>query len=59
MASPYFSALMPRWFAEYTAPDWLSMDKTKPTATVKSTPTAEASGVQTTDLQAIIEYYSR
>lgn len=59
MALPFFSALMPRWFAEHTAPDWLAVDKTIPTATVKSTPTADASGVQTTDLQAIIEYYSR
>lgn len=57
--SPYFSTLMPRWFAEHVAPDWLSIDKTVPSATVKSVPTAEASGVQTTDLQAIIEYYSR
>lgn len=59
MSSPYFSTLMPRWFADHVAPDWLSIDKTKPSATVKSTPTAEASGIQTTDLQAIIEYYSR
>jgi small subunit ribosomal protein S4 len=58
-ASPYFSTLMPRWFAEHAAPDWLSIDKTVPSATVKSVPTADASGVQMTDLQAIIEYYSR
>lgn len=58
-ASPYFSTLMPRWFENHVPPEWLSVDKTVPSATVKSTPTADASGVQTTDLQAIIEYYSR
>lgn len=58
-ASTYFTTLMPRWFAQYTPPDWLTVDKTALTATVTSTPTAESSGVQTTDLQAIIEYYSR
>ncbi len=59
MASPYFSTLMPRWFETHVPPDWLAVDKTIPNATMKSTPTAESSGVQMTDLQAIIEYYSR
>lgn len=57
--SPYFSTLMPHWFANATPPDWLVVDKTAVTATVKAAPGVEASGVQTTDLQAIIEYYSR
>ena len=57
--SPYFSTLMPRWFATATPPDWLTVDKTAVTATVKATPGVEASGVQVVDLQAIIEYYSR
>lgn len=56
---PYFATLMPRWFAEHTAPSWLSLDKTKPEATVKGSPTADESGIQLPDLQAIIEYYSR
>ena len=59
MSSPYFSTLMPRWMANYTAPEWLSLDKTTLTAKVLSIPTIEASGVQVGDLQAIIEYYSR
>lgn len=58
-SSPYFSTLMPRWMANATPPDWLTVDKTALTGTVKSAPAADASGVQITDLQAIIEYYSR
>lgn len=58
-ASPYFSALLPRWIESYAPPAWLDVDKTKLTATVKALPSVEESGVQTGDLQAIIEYYSR
>ncbi|MBP6886122.1 MAG: 30S ribosomal protein S4 [Candidatus Pacebacteria bacterium] len=58
-ASPYFATLMPRWMEASTAPSWLEVDKKKLTATVKSLPTVEESGIQTVDLQAIIEYYSR
>ncbi len=57
--SPYFSTLMPRWMESYTPPEWMDVDKTKLTGTVKSIPTVENSGVQVVDLQAIIEYYSR
>jgi len=58
-ALPYFSTLMPRWFATSVAPTWLSVDRTAATATVKAEPVPEESGVQTPDVQAIIEYYSR
>ncbi len=58
-ALPYFSALMPRWFEKSAAPTWLSVDKQALTATVKAEPVPEESGVQTPDVQAIIEYYSR
>jgi small subunit ribosomal protein S4 len=57
--SPFFSTLMPRWMATYTAPLWLELDKEKLVATVKATPAAEESGIQAGDLQAIIEFYSR
>jgi small subunit ribosomal protein S4 len=59
LTSPYFSTLMPRWYATHTPPSWIETDKTKPLATVKGSPKADESGVQTTDLQGIIEYYSR
>lgn len=55
----YFGTLMPQWFAKHAAPEWLSVDKDAVTATVKGTPTPADSGLQTPDLQAIIEYYSR
>jgi small subunit ribosomal protein S4 len=58
-ASPYFSTLMPRWFATATPPTWLEVDKEKVIGTVKGSPVAEESGIQTGDLQAIVEYYSR
>jgi small subunit ribosomal protein S4 len=58
-ALPYFTAFVPKWFPTATAPSWLEVDKTAVTGTVKGTPTPEESGVQPTDLQAIIEYYSR
>jgi small subunit ribosomal protein S4 len=57
--SPYFSTLMPRWMATYTAPQWIELDKEKLAATVKGTPSTEESGIQAGDLQAIIEFYSR
>ncbi|MCC6405134.1 MAG: 30S ribosomal protein S4 [Candidatus Yanofskybacteria bacterium] len=58
-ASPYFTALLPRWFATYVVPEWLEVDKTKLTGSLKAIPTADQSGVQSGDLQALIEYYSR
>ncbi len=58
-ASPYFTTLLPRWFANYVVPEWLEVDKTKLTGALKAIPTADQSGVQSGDLQALIEYYSR
>lgn len=55
----YFTTLMPQWFAKHEAPGWLSVDKDKGTSTVKAVPTPDDSGLQTQDLQAIIEFYSR
>lgn len=58
-ALTYFGILMQRWFATHTAPSWLELDKEKGTSTVKGSPSVQESGIQTADLQAIIEYYSR
>ena len=58
-SSPYFSTLMPKWLADYTAPAWIELDKEKVTAKVKGTASPDESGVQAADLKAIIEYYSR
>lgn len=58
-ALPYFSTLMPRWFAQSTSPTWMDVDKTTIVATVKGVPAHEESGIQMGDLQAMIEFYSR
>lgn len=58
-ALPYFSTLMPVWFEKSEAPGWLAVDKPARTVTVKGMPGTEEAGIQTPDLQAIIEYYSR
>ncbi|HTP56833.1 MAG TPA: 30S ribosomal protein S4 [Candidatus Paceibacterota bacterium] len=58
-ALPYFATFAPRWFAKATPPTWLAVDKAAVTATVKAEPVPEESGVQTPDVQSIIEYYSR
>ena len=55
----YFSTVMQQWFNKHESPDWLNVDKQKGTATVKAVPTPDDSGLQTPDIQAIIEYYSR
>jgi small subunit ribosomal protein S4 len=58
-ALPYFAAFAPRWFVKATSPSWLAVDRDAVTATVKAEPVPEESGVQTPDVQSIIEYYSR
>jgi small subunit ribosomal protein S4 len=56
---PYFASMMPQWFEKHEAPEWVTVDKQAPAATVKGLPSFEESGLQSQDLQAIIEYYSR
>lgn len=55
----YFSTLMPRWFGNATPPSWIELDKQVMVATIKGSPTADESGIQMSDLQSIIEFYSR
>jgi small subunit ribosomal protein S4 len=56
---PYFASLMPQWFEKHESPEWMVVDKQAAAVTVKSMPAFEDSGLQTEDLQAIIEFYSR
>jgi len=56
---PYFSSLMPQWFEKYEAPGWISLDKGKISSKIIGTPSMEDSGLNTSDLRAIVEYYSR
>ncbi len=57
--SAYFMNLVPEWLPKHDPPSWLQLDKDTMTATVKGQATTEESGIQPTDLQAIIEFYSR
>ncbi len=57
--SNYFMNLVPTWLPKYDAPSWIELNKEKMTGKVKGMVTAEESGIGATDLQAIIEYYSR
>lgn len=59
LKSPYFSTLMPQWIKKAEVPSWISFDKEKYIGKIKGAPTWPESGIQITDLQAIIEYYSR
>jgi small subunit ribosomal protein S4 len=56
---PYFSSLMPQWFKNHQAPDWLEVDKDAVSAKIKGHAILQDSGIKIDDLQAIIEYYSR
>lgn len=58
-ASPYFATMIPQWLEKAAIPAWLEMDKRGLTSVVKTVPVVEESGIQSGDLQAIIEYYSR
>ena len=58
-ALPFFTTQLPRWFEKSITPSWLTVDKQAISATVKGAPVADESGIQPSDLQAIIEYYSR
>lgn len=58
-ARAYFATLMPTWFMKHESPGWMTVDKEKGTSTIKAIPTPDDSGLQTSDIQAIIEYYSR
>ncbi len=57
--SPFFSSLAPQWIKKYDPPKWLELDKNSLTAKIIALPSMEESGLETRDLQAIIEFYSR
>ena len=57
--SAYFMNLVPQWLPKYEPPSWIELKKETMTGTVKGMTTPEESGIGSTDLQAIIEYYSR
>lgn len=59
LKSKYFSAFVPQWLKQYQPPAWLETDKDKLTAKIKGIPTIQDSGLESKDIQSIIEFYSR
>lgn len=59
MKSKYFSTLVPQWIKQHQSPSWLETDINKLTAKIVGLPTIKDSGLESKDIQSIIEYYSR
>ncbi|MEK7124874.1 MAG: 30S ribosomal protein S4 [Patescibacteria group bacterium] len=57
--APYFGSFMPQWLKNHEAPAWVAVDKDAITGEVKQLPSLADSGIQISDVQAIIEFYSR
>ncbi len=55
----YFSALLPEWFIKHEGPNWIKVEKNILTATIEKMPEISDSGLESKDLQSIIEFYSR
>lgn len=55
----YFSALAPQWIQKHKPPRWIKLDAVSQKAEVTGIPTVEDSGLEYSDLQSIIEFYSR
>jgi small subunit ribosomal protein S4 len=59
LKSKYFSTLAPQWIKKYEAPKWIELDRDALTAKVVGIPTLPDSGLDSKDLQSLIEFYSR
>lgn len=59
MKSKYFSSLAPQWFKKHEALPWLKVDRDTFTVTIQGAPTLVESGIESADLQSLIEFYSR
>lgn len=55
----YFSVLAPQWIKKVQAPKWIELNSDNFTAKIIGVPTMEESGIETKDMQSIIELYSR
>lgn len=55
----YFSSLIQEWWPGHEAPTWLKVDKNELSGTIERIPGLSDSGVDTKDIQSIIEFYSR
>lgn len=57
--SPYFSSIVPQSIKKTKQPKWLDINKDTLIGKVLSLPNIDDSGIETKDLQAVIEFYSR
>ena len=55
----YFSSLVQNWLPKHESPVWINVDKSNLTATVEKLPEISDSGLELSDIQSIIEFYSR
>lgn len=59
LKSKYFSAMMPQWLQKHEAPKWLELDKNALSVKIVGVPTIQDSGLESKDIQSLIEFYSR
>ncbi len=55
----FFSLLAPQWIKKHQPPKWIELDVDSLTAKIIGVPTLGESGLDSKDIQSIIEYYSR
>ncbi len=55
----YFSSVIQGWLPKYENPGWIKFDKNNLIGTVEKIPDIVDSGLETKDIQSIIEFYSR
>lgn len=57
--SKYFSTLVPQWIKKHQPPQWIELNTETLTAKTKTLPNPAESGLESKDIQSIIEFYSR
>ncbi len=57
--SHFFSSFVPQWISKNKPPGWIKVDIANQKAEITGIPTIEESGLENSDLQSIIEFYSR
>ncbi len=59
LKTKYFTVLMPQWIKAYEPPKWIELDKDSLIVKIVSVPTIQESGLESRDIQSLIEFYSR
>jgi small subunit ribosomal protein S4 len=54
-----FSALLPQWIKKQQPPSWIKIDQEKLTLKISGVPNFVESGLNHSDIQSLVEYYSR